>query len=83
MTKLGSMREVLDALKAGEILTTNASDLFQYKKGMVRVRNAGTRFSLTLEEFEELYHLNTFFLYSDDNAIDEEKDEAYYRYYRK
>ncbi|MBQ1508220.1 MAG: hypothetical protein IIZ47_02255 [Erysipelotrichaceae bacterium] len=83
MKKLESMREVLEALKAGEILTTNASDLFQYKKGMIRVRNAGTRYSLSLEDFLDLYQHNTFFLYSDDNAIDEEKDEAYYRYYRK
>ncbi len=83
MKKLESMRDVLEALKAGEILTTNASDLFQYKKGMIRVRNAGTRYSLSLEDFLDLYQHSTFFLYSDDNAIDEEKDEAYYRYYRK
>ena len=83
MKKLESMREVLEALKAGEVLTTNASDLFTYKKEKIRVRSEGTRFSLSLEDFLELYKHKTFFLYSDDNAIDEEKDEAYYRYYRK
>ena len=39
---------------------------------------------LTLEDFRDLYQEKTFFVFKEEGAyIDNDKDEAYYRYYRK
>ena len=83
MIRVKDIREAMDYLSEGEILTTNASDTFAYKKGKIVVTASGSRYALSPEDFVSLYMHTPFFLYHDDNAIDEEKDEAYYRYYRK
>ena len=39
---------------------------------------------LTLEDFRDLYQEKTFFVFKEEGVyIDNDKDEAYYRYYRK
>ncbi len=83
MKKANSIEEALDYLKEGEILTSDGTSLFRMKKGKIRASQNGSSFSLELEDFYNLYQHTSFFLYSEDNLIDEEKDEAYYRYYRK
>ncbi|MBQ1478141.1 MAG: hypothetical protein IIZ33_08335 [Erysipelotrichaceae bacterium] len=83
MRKLEDIYEAYQALKEGEMLTSNASDQFRLKKERIICQNNGTRYSLSIEDFLSLYQHTVFYLYADDNTIDEEKDEAYYRYYRK
>ena len=83
MKKVNSIEEALDYLKEGEILTNDGTSLFRMKKGRIRISQSGSSFSLESEDFLSLYQHTPFFLYSEDNLIDEEKDEAYYRYYRK
>ncbi len=84
MEKLNSLNEVLLALKDGEILTTNKIDRYLFKKKKVYVFNNGTSFVLTLDDFKELYEKKTFYIFKEEGAlIDNDKDEAYYRYYRK
>ena len=83
MDKLSSMKEVLSCLKEGDLLTSNGKDRFVMKGDRVFCYIDGTRFSMTVEDFAELYMKNRFYLYEESVEIDESKDEAYYRYYRK
>lgn len=84
MEKLNSFNEALLALKDKEILTTNKKDRFVFKKSNVYVYNNGTSFVLTLDDFNELYKEKTFYIFEEEGSfIDNDKDEAYYRYYRK
>ena len=77
------MNEVLSCLQEGEVVTSNGKDLFVLKGEKVWTYREGTRFSLSLKDFAELYKKNRFYLYEESVEIDETKDEAYYRYYRK
>ena len=83
MQRLKDIAEVLVYLKEGEILTENGTNRFVLRNGRISCYENGTRFSLELEEFKELYQKNSFYLYEETVQIDEENDEAYYRYYRK
>ena len=77
------MNEVLTCLREGEILTSSGKEHFVMKGDKVLCYKDGTRFSMSTEDFVELYTKNRFFLYEESVEIDESKDEAYYRYYRK
>ena len=83
MELLRDMNEVLSYLREGDIVTSDGKDQFVLKgeKG-VRYYN-GSRFSLDLKDVADLYKKNRFYLYEESVEIDETKDEAYYRYYRK
>ena len=84
MEKLETFTEVLLSLKDKEVLTTNKKDRYILKKDKIYVYREGTSFVLTLEDFRDLYQENTFFVFKEEGAyIDNDKDEAYYRYYRK
>ncbi|MBQ1482168.1 MAG: hypothetical protein IIZ28_01210 [Erysipelotrichaceae bacterium] len=83
MELLRDMNEVLSCLQEGEVVTSNGKDLFVLKGEKVWTYREGTRFSLSLKDFAELYKKNRFYLYEESVEIDETKDEAYYRYYRK
>lgn len=83
MKKMNDINEAVLYLKSGEILTCSGSDQFVYKNDRVYRYTDGTRYSLDLNEFVELYKKNSFYLYEETVEIDETKDEAYYRYYRK
>ena len=84
MDKLGNLNEVLYHLKDKQILTTRNKDQFVYKKEKIYRYFNGSCIVLSLDDFIELYGDETFCLYEDDTVfIDEEKDEDYYRYYRK
>ena len=67
-----------------EVLTTNKKDRYILKKDNIYVYGEATSFVLSLEDFRDLYQEKTFFVFKEEGAyIDNDKDEAYYRYYRK
>ena len=77
------MNEVLSYLREGDIVTSDGKDQFILKGEKVFRYHNGSRFSLDLKDFADLYKKNRFYLYEESVEIDETKDEAYYRYYRK
>ena len=83
MQKLRDINEAISYLEEGEILTENGTNRFVIRDDRVGCYDSGTRFSLDLKEFKKLYQKNSFYLYEETVQIDEDKDEAYYRYYRK
>ncbi len=83
MQKMNDIGEAVLYLKEGDVLTSNAHDMFVMKNEKIHVYNDGTHYSLDLEDFMKLYKTSSLYLYEESVEIDEEKDEAYYRYYRK
>ena len=84
MEKLNNIQEAILALKDKEILSTNKKDRYVFKKNNIYVYNNGTSFVLTLDDFKELYKEKTFYIFEEEGSfIDNDKDEVYYRYYRK
>ena len=83
MRKMRDVSEAFLFLKEGDILTTDGKDQFILKQDRIYRYASGTRFSLPIEEFLQLYQKSSFFLYEETAEIDETKDEAYYRYYKK
>lgn len=84
MKRCENFKEALRYLKEGEMLTSNGQDQFFLHASAVEYRNSGSFFRLKWEDFCDLYQNTAFWLYDDEeNLIDTEKDEAYYRYYKK
>jgi len=83
MEKLKDISETLKYLKEGDIVSSNGKDQFIIRNKRVYRYFEGNQFSLTLDDFIDLYKNTNFYLYEDSNEIDEDKDEAYYRYYKK
>ena len=83
MEVLKNMNEVLSSLYDGDILTLDGKDRFLLKGEKIFCYKEGTRFSLSIEDFSQLYQKNRFHIFEESVEIDENKDEAYYRYYRK
>ena len=83
MEKLNDIGEAIAYLKQGDIVSTNGKDQLILKDKKICRYNDGTYFSLSLNDFLDLYKNSNFYLYEDSKYIDEEKDEAYYRYYKK
>lgn len=84
MERLRDINEALLYLKDKEVLTNDGKTLFVYKRSRVFVYSDGSSYSLEPDEFRELFSKTVFYLYEDNSSeIDQEKDEAYYRYYRK
>lgn len=84
MEKTNSFAEALLALKDKEILTTKRKDFFVFKKNKVYRYFNGSCFTIDVDDFVDLYKDETFYIYEEDGAfIDNDKDEAYYRYYKK
>lgn len=83
MEKLNDISEAIIYLKQGDIVSTNGKDQLVLKDKKICRYSDGTYFSLSINDFLDLYKNSNFYLYEDSNYIDEEKDEAYYRYYKK
>ena len=83
MNRISDIKEAISFLKDGYIISGNGSDHFILKGDRVYHYEEGSRFSLKLSDFAQLYKNSSFFLYEEEPAVDETKDEAYYRYYRK
>lgn len=84
MEKIESFELVLDYLKERVLLTTNGKNTFVLRKDRVICRQEGSSYKLTLEDFRQIHGKDVFYVMEDRDAfIDESKDEAYYRYYKK
>lgn len=84
MEKLESFDLVLDALKNGEFLTLNGKDRFYIKNELIHHQDNGSYYKLKIDDFIAIYYKDTFYTYEDNGVfIDNEKDEDYYRYYKK
>ena len=83
MLKMKDINEALDYLMQGEVLTCSGKDMYIYKNEKIVYYNEGTRFNMNINDFMQLYRKNSFYLYEETAEIDLDKDEAYYRYYKK
>ena len=84
MEKLKNINEAISLLKEKEILTVTGKDQFLWKDEIIYRYERGNLFKLSLDDFIALYSSCDFYLFADfSNEIDQDKDEAYYRYYRK
>ena len=83
MERISTIGDVLDYLRDGAIITKTGKDQYVLKGEGVVCYSNGTRYSLDLKDFYEMYKKTIFFIYEDSVEIDQDKDEAYYRYYKK
>lgn len=83
MNKINNILEALEEIKNGEILTSDGTNVFYLKDDKIRIKSNNAYYNLTFEDFIKLYKKVVFTYYKNDNVIDEDKDEAYYRYYKK
>lgn len=83
MQKLKDINETLSYLNDGDIVSSNGKDLFVMKNQKITRYFDNNRFVLELNDFVSLYKNISFYLYEESIDIDESKDEAYYRYYKK
>lgn len=83
MQKLNDIKEAVSYLSEGEIITTNGKDQFILRNKKIYRYSDGNHFGLDPKDFIELYRNSNFYLYEESVEIDESKDEAYYRYYKK
>lgn len=84
MKKIENQEEMLCYLKQKQRLYIAKDDFFIMKDDNIYEFNKGSRFILSYEDFIALYEQKDFYYLEDDNSfIDNDKDEAYYRYYKK
>lgn len=84
------MEEIIDIelavnlLKEGIVLKDNLNNKFIRKKKRVQVYSLNSSYSLSFEEFFELFKNNKFIIEDfDDSQIDLEKDKEYYSFKHK
>ena len=82
MEKISGISEAIMYLKDGSLIT-DGSGYYIFKNEKIHHYYDGNHYSLSIEDFMQLYKKNSFYLYEETVEIDESKDEAYYRYYRK
>jgi len=82
MQKLNGVIEAISYLKEGEIITSNGKDQFVMKDKKI-YHYGNSHFGLDIDDFKQLYKTSDFYLYEETIEIDDTKDEAYYRYYKK
>ena len=83
MQRLKDINEAVSYLSEGDIITSNGKDQIIMKNKRVYLYDEGTHFGLDINDFIDLYRKSVLYLYEEPIEIDEEKDEAYYRYYKK
>ena len=84
MEKIDSFEETLMYLKDKAVITSDGRNLFYLSNGYVVSKFNGSSVKMKKEDFIELYRDETFYLKEDNSIfIDDEKDEDYYRYYKK
>lgn len=84
------MEEIIDIelainlLKEGIVLKDNFKNKFVKKKKRVHVYSSNSSYSLSFDEFQELFKNNKFIIEDfDDYQIDLEKDKEYYSFKHK
>ena len=84
MEKIDSFEETLMYLKDKAVITSDGRNLFYLSNDYVVNKFNGSSVKMKKEDFIELYRDETFYLKEDNSIfIDDEKDEDYYRYYKK
>ena len=83
INEINKIINVLDELEKGEYLTSDGHNLFYMKENKIRIKSENANLSLSIEDFEKLYKNVVFYLYKNDIEIDDNKDEDYYRFYKK
>lgn len=83
MEKINNAKEALVLMKDGYVISETGRDFFVFRNDRIHHYCDGTHFSLTQDDFLRLYEKNSFRYYQETVEIDQEKDEAYYRYYHK
>ena len=83
MNSIKNIAEAVLLLKDGYVITKDNKDFFVYRNDRVHHYYDGNHYSLSVDEFIELYNKNSFFYYEETVVVDETKDEDYYRYYKK
>ena len=78
-----SVFESLNIIKSGGTVFTiikNEPSFFKYQNNKVFIFNNNSSFYVSIDDFIELYVLNTFYLYKDDNedTVDVSRDIEYY-----
>ena len=83
MEKLNNSSEIIHYLKAGEILTSNSNDYYVFRNDKIHCYEDGNHFVLKEDDFIDLYQKVDFYIVEENMEIDLDKDEEYYRYYKK
>ena len=83
MVRIDGFKLVIEYLKDGAIITNNGKNEFYLNDGKVIIHFNGSLVKLSLNDFMDLYHNDSFYLLEEEVVVDETKDEDYYRYYCK
>ena len=84
MEEIIEIELAVNLLKEGIILKDNLKNRFICKKKRVHVYSLNSSYSLSFEEFIELFKNNKFMIEDfDDSQIDLEKDKEYYSFKHK
>ena len=75
MNKIEDIISAIEYLNNGEYLTSDGQNLFYLKDNKIKIKDKNANYSLNIEDFMKLY--------KNDIEIDDSKDEAYYRFYKK
>ena len=81
--RINNINEALELLIDGNILTSDGNNQIILNNKMIRFHSENMNILLSLEDFKELYKNTTFYIYDEENGIDVDKDEDYYRYFKK
>lgn len=74
----------INLLKEGIILKDNLNNKFIKKNKRIHVYSSNSSYSLSFDEFQELFQKNKFIIDDfDDSQIDIEKDKEYYNFKHK
>lgn len=89
MEKIQSFSLALEYLKQQEILVSfqkGNKNFYCMKKEKIQVQSKNASYVLTIEDFQELFEKEIFYLYEPETngfEISKEKDEEYYGWYHK
>lgn len=84
MEKIIEIELAINLLKEGIALKDKSKNKFIKKKKRVQVYSVNSSYSLSFQEFEELFKNNKFIIEDfEDSQIDLEKDKEYYSFKHK
>ena len=79
MQRLENFSQVIQYLNDKEIVMLRDHTSFYIKGSRIMVNGLNTSYSLSFEEFRDLFQKETFYVYEPDNdGINSEKDDEYY-----